>query len=303
MRFYVADNEFVVEYERPAREYECLEEGSEHLKKDYVKLREGDLVQLDLKAVYEFTNGTPAYDLFFFERPEGSGNIYNLYRADGSLFATEHEEVYIEKICPEYITLVNQNLPFDVNILLSLDEAAVTLFPDLFWFKNAKNTANGVKTCHVCDNARINPELTDEDDFASFDIGKCMKGFRTMVSSGYGKPLRIEFEKWDEGAGRWVEVGRYYPKCCPNCGREITEYNTDETSETSADAERSYIEYAVEVYDEKGFNRQLDVFSTQEEAEKYIESCDENLTENEYFNITYIKYDKNDNEIDTGTVL
>ena len=42
--------------------------------------------------------------------------------------------------------------------------------------------------------------------------------------SGWGRPLRIEIEKWDEKTG-WYKIGEYNPKYCPNCGRKIEEYD------------------------------------------------------------------------------
>ena len=63
-----------------------------------------------------------------------------------------------------------------------------------------------------------------------------------------------------------------------------------------------YTEYAVEVNNEKGFVRQIDVFPTYEEAEDFEKNYKEPLEENEYLNIIFIDYDKNGNEIAFGTV-
>lgn len=79
--------------------------------------------------------------------------------------------------------------------------------------------------CGKCFNARFNDELTDENDFASYTIGQSEKGYRMTYNSGYGKPPRIEFDAWNESCTRWDTVGVYFPKCCPECGREITEYD------------------------------------------------------------------------------
>jgi hypothetical protein len=43
-----------------------------------------------------------------------------------------------------------------------------------------------------------------------------------MFNSGMGKPCEIEFRNWYNG--RWHAVGYYYPKFCPECGRELNEY-------------------------------------------------------------------------------
>lgn len=79
--------------------------------------------------------------------------------------------------------------------------------------------------CGKCFNARFNDEITDENDFASYTVGQSEKGYRMTYNSGYGKPPRIEFDAWNESCTSWDTVGVYFPKCCPECGREITEYN------------------------------------------------------------------------------
>ena len=79
--------------------------------------------------------------------------------------------------------------------------------------------------CGKCFNARFDDELTDENDFGSYTIGESEKGYRMTYNSGYGKPPRIEFDVWNESCRRWDTVGVYFPKCCPDCGREITEYD------------------------------------------------------------------------------
>ena len=93
------------------------------------------------------------------------------------------------------------------------------------WIEYAE-TDNSVPTpCGMCFNSRFDDELTDENDFASYSIGHPDKNYRMMYTSGYGKPPRIEFDAWNESCRRWDTVGVYFPKCCPECGREITEYN------------------------------------------------------------------------------
>lgn len=78
-----------------------------------------------------------------------------------------------------------------------------------------------LKACYMCDNARLNDELTDDNDFSSMAID-CFENYRIMYSAGYGKPPRLEFEIWN--GNHWSTVSTYYPKYCPNCGRTITEY-------------------------------------------------------------------------------
>lgn len=64
----------------------------------------------------------------------------------------------------------------------------------------------------------------------------------------------------------------------------------------------AYTEYAVEVNNDKGFVRQIDVFSTYEEAEEFADNYKEPLNDGEYLNIIFIDYNENDDEIGFGTV-
>lgn len=66
----------------------------------------------------------------------------------------------------------------------------------------------------------------------------------------------------------------------------------------------AYTEYAVEVNNEKGFVRQLEVFGTYEEAEAFANQFDETeLSETEYLNIIFIDYDEDGDEIGFGSVV
>lgn len=89
--------------------------------------------------------------------------------------------------------------------------------------KLAKVEDKELTPCGMCLNGRIDEDLTDDNDLSSFSIGKSQEGFRIMYTAGDGKPPRIEVQTWDEKVG-WYNVGIYYPKFCPNCGREIKEY-------------------------------------------------------------------------------
>lgn len=66
--------------------------------------------------------------------------------------------------------------------------------------------------------------------------------------------------------------------------------------------ECAYTEYAVEVNNEKGFVRQIDIFKSYEQAENFANNYKEPLNNDEYLNIIFIDYDRNDNEIGFGTV-
>lgn len=37
-------------------------------------------------------------------------------------------------------------------------------------------------------NARLDDELTDENDFSAISIGSCSNGYCMMLCSGYGRP-------------------------------------------------------------------------------------------------------------------
>ena len=64
----------------------------------------------------------------------------------------------------------------------------------------------------------------------------------------------------------------------------------------------AYTEYAVEVNNDKGFVRQIEVFDSYEKACEFADDYNEWLTDDEYLNIIFIDYDANDNEIGFGTV-
>lgn len=56
-------------------------------------------------------------------------------------------------------------------------------------------------------------------------------------------------------------------------------------------------EFAVEINNENGFVKQIDVFRTLEEADKFAKEYKEPLEEDEYLNIICIEYNKNEDEI------
>lgn len=84
----------------------------------------------------------------------------------------------------------------------------------------------GVSACRFCDNARINENLTDENDYSAISVGHCMDGFRMMFCSGFGMPPRFEIEQKRNNNNKeeMYVIGEYRLKYCPNCGRKIFEY-------------------------------------------------------------------------------
>ncbi len=75
--------------------------------------------------------------------------------------------------------------------------------------------------CYMCNNAHVDPELTSDNDFSAFSIGKCAAGYRILFESGWARPTEITFEKVEEIG--FVTIGFYRPRYCPNCGRELFE--------------------------------------------------------------------------------
>lgn len=75
--------------------------------------------------------------------------------------------------------------------------------------------------CYMCLNARVDDELTDENDLSYCSVAS-NNNYRLMIRSGAGKPVAILAETYirDE----WRTVCLYNPKFCPNCGRELIEY-------------------------------------------------------------------------------
>ena len=82
------------------------------------------------------------------------------------------------------------------------------------------------KACDFCNNALLDDELTHDTDYACRTIGDMPKRTRLMLCTGWRKPLRIEFEVFNDQYGMWSTGGIYYPKYCPECGRKIYEYET-----------------------------------------------------------------------------
>ena len=82
--------------------------------------------------------------------------------------------------------------------------------------------------CEFCDNGRTNDELDDDNDYGSISIDGIRHddvGYRLMLTYGWGKPLRIETDIWNNKRQEWsLHVLQYYPKFCPECGRRLSEY-------------------------------------------------------------------------------
>lgn len=89
--------------------------------------------------------------------------------------------------------------------------------------------------CKYCFNAHVwakipkNEEdyfdngLDDSNDFSSHGIGHTDKEHIMYFNSGAGKPCNIEIMKLGKD-NQWHTIGEYFPKFCPECGRELNEY-------------------------------------------------------------------------------
>lgn len=78
------------------------------------------------------------------------------------------------------------------------------------------------KHCYMCDNARVNPELSEDSDLSCISVGHMDDGYRMLLCAGDGKPPRIEVSRRTERG--WVDIGYYIVAYCPNCGCHITEF-------------------------------------------------------------------------------
>lgn len=78
--------------------------------------------------------------------------------------------------------------------------------------------------CYMCDSARVSPDLKDGYDFSSISVGVTYDRERFMLESGNRSAVALRFEKFNDQYGKWYSCGSYYPKYCPNCGRELSEY-------------------------------------------------------------------------------
>ena len=84
-------------------------------------------------------------------------------------------------------------------------------------------------SCKFCGNNRTNSEweLDEEQVSYAMTIGASENGYRVMYNKVPYRPLEIIFDVWRENLNptQWVQVGSYFPKYCPECGRKIDEYD------------------------------------------------------------------------------
>lgn len=101
---------------------------------------------------------------------------------------------------------------------------------DLFESGNTE-PSNFEEPCDFCTNGRTHEELNDDNDYGSHTIDGYRiedQGYRLMLTYGWGKPLRIEADVWNDKRKEWsLHVLQYYPKFCPECGRRLSEYGAE----------------------------------------------------------------------------
>ena len=102
------------------------------------------------------------------------------------------------------------------------------------------------KVCPFCFNAHVylklpkteddyfDEGLHDHNDFSSHTIGDCPNGFQLYLNTGNGEATNVEVCQWISDlnglyhSGRWQTIAKYYPKYCPECGRNLDEFKVDE---------------------------------------------------------------------------
>ena len=94
----------------------------------------------------------------------------------------------------------------------------------------------------ISDNDYFDNGLDDSNDMCSITIGNCSSKTQMYLNSGNGEAVHIEVCRWREkgyrGQDGYVTIGKYYPKYCPECGRQLKEYNIDEKGTTYKRVER-----------------------------------------------------------------
>ena len=83
-------------------------------------------------------------------------------------------------------------------------------------------TMAGKCPCCMCNNARVDDKLTEDDNLSYLAVEESVRPFRILFASGCGEPFRLLVQFLIDG--QWSAAAVYYPRYCPNCGRELLEY-------------------------------------------------------------------------------
>ena len=76
--------------------------------------------------------------------------------------------------------------------------------------------------CCMCNNARVSDASPDGNNLSYLAVGESVRPFQILLASGGGEPFRLLVEFLIDK--QWSAAAVYYPKYCPNCGRELVEY-------------------------------------------------------------------------------
>lgn len=77
--------------------------------------------------------------------------------------------------------------------------------------------------CRFCLNARVDDELSDNNDLSYHTVGSTERDYRLMIRAGDLKPVAI-ISEYHTIVG-WKMNSVYHPKFCPECGRPLmTDY-------------------------------------------------------------------------------
>lgn len=78
--------------------------------------------------------------------------------------------------------------------------------------------------CNMCFNATVDPRLRGKNDLHYHPLGFTEENYAIYFRSGDGQATEIIFEDKKTKSESHL-VGRYEPRYCPNCGRELIENN------------------------------------------------------------------------------
>ena len=155
-------------------------------------------------------------------------NIKKLMRMNGYT----QKELAMRSGCTE-TTISKYITGYRTPSIKSLENLAIALGVSIDNLINLEKYINHKlsKTCDFCTNGRTHEDLTDDNDYGSIVINGYRtedKGYRLMLTYGWGKPLRIETDVWNDKRQEWsLHVLQYYPKFCPECGRRLSEYGAE----------------------------------------------------------------------------